>query len=267
MNEPTYHKQAFKDWGLILAPSFSIFDRAPFLLGSLIAISELYFDGKHNLSVVSIDRIPVEPKLRDQAIQVLKDRRFVRVENGQLILGIATGFSKVEYYFMDGVLDDNSIAETSERIGDIKDDPDFVEFLADLNTKFGKYEAYLNRVHKPELAAQLGAKLKKIINSVYTSGEFQPNELCVYLLCFTAMHNEYRDVPFMGITAKERGQAKNLIRIIDGRNMLKLVPFFLDNFPKLTPAIGTILGFKDKIIYEYNTKVKSRSGGAGDTLT
>lgn len=242
------HKQALKDWGLVLA-SNSDLDIASFLIGTIIPLSVVtHIAGGKEAQPITVSILEIEDFVGSKSvvragIDILVSKGFVEedIKNNRLIVGYGFLFSKSNYLFLKssdeeptqigGVPELNSKAKKK---GKPTDDPELAETFDILNNLFNSYEKVMVMAHKERASEQLVSKLKSIINTVYRTEVITPFQLAIYFELISAMYYEDTDPKFRSsVSMQELGMCKKLISSATTKLLLKIVPFFMVNFTNL----------------------------------
>jgi hypothetical protein len=264
-------KQMYKDWGIILSPSF-VYDKEMFMFATLIPLSYVEFvpDKAMYNDPIFVDVEVLEEwipeRYRLEGMKLLSERGFVLLtqDKTRYLIGHTNNHASNRYLFqtiVDGVSTEKRVEQH------ISDDDNFKELVETIDREFAAYERYCAANHKPDMAKKVGAALTTIVTDVYRTGKMSAQQLVQYFSLFNEIYNKLGSPDFIrNNDPKILGISKSLISSITPFQILKIAPYFIINAKKNkwgAALLGNLIYHKQDVLLKYKSTHNGNTAGTG----
>ena len=268
-----FNDWAIRKWSKVLSDDFPL-DKATFLICSLIPISYIDMVDDENFVVVNLSDIRKYTNVVKEGCDFLvkegyakwltKNRQYNNTDYDQISIGTSIDFITAVYYFEASKRISTSIPVKQSSVSKRRiSKNDISETIELLDEWYESYKIFCAKIHSKTKAEKIHGKIKLILNNVIATGNMTAVELLSYLDCVNAMRNDWLDVPTSyNNNYKFMAMAKQVLAKTTAENLLKLVPYYVDNYPKTAKE-----GFEETNIYNLSfhftammTKMNKKTG-------
>ena len=250
-----FNDWAIRKWSKVLSDDFSL-DKATFLICSLIPISYIDIVDDENFVVVNLSDIRKYTNVVKEGCDFLvkngyakwltKNRQYNNTDYDQISIGTSPDFITAVYYFEASKRISTSIPtkQTTAVKKSSIDKNNISDTITLLDEWYEQYKIFCAKIHSKSKAEKIHAKIKTVLDNVIITGNMTPVELLTYLDCLNAMKNDWLDIPNSYTNIKLKQMAKQVIAKTTAENLLKLIPYYVDNYPKIAKQ-----GFEETNVY------------------
>lgn len=247
-----FNDWAIRKWSKALSDGFPL-DQATFLVCSIIPLSFIEMVDGDNYVVVNLSDIRKYTNVVKEGCDFLvskgyakwltKNRQHNNRDYDQIAIGTSPDFITAVYYF-EASKRISTATKTSRGAENSREKTDYTDTIEVLDEWFEKYKVFCNKVNLKSKAEKIHKKIKTVLDNVIATNKITPIELLTYLDCVNAMIYDWTDVPNSYSNIKLRNTAKQVIQKTTPDNIIKVVPYFVENYPKTAKQ-----GYEETNIY------------------
>lgn len=256
------------NWSFALSDDFPL-DKRTYLLGSIMHLAYVNVTEQgEKLIAIDLSDIRQLTKCASEGCRFLveeglakwidtTDKKDPTQAPNSISIGTTSDFIKSRYYFEDIVVGSLRSTGFSDKVvhkrkaGKVKIH-DFSAVMDDLLPHLNSYREYCARISRNAMYATVSDTLRRIFDDA-EHGKFTPNDCIDYLDCVNAIVYDRTDIEGgKKANVKIRATAKSLIEKYNMEKIIKLVPYFVVNYPNVADP-----KYMDTNIFMLNMKFTS----------